>query len=155
MYVLHALFDKYWITSDTATYDLLLPKLEFLSLASNGLTGTIPKFPFASMSLKSLHLHNNALEGEIPGNINLSFMEELLLHDNKLSGTFPINMTENDGASNLRKLTLFNNSLSGNVSDLCKLFLDGSLELLQVDMDEIPCECCSPGNYSILYDYLS
>ena len=100
-----------------------------------------------------MHLQNNALEGEIPGDFNLAFMEELLLHGNQLVGTFPTNMTANGGAPNLRKVTLFNNSLSGNVSDLCSLFVDGSLELLQVDMDAMPCECCSPGNYSVLDGY--
>lgn len=125
---------------------LTAPNLQVLLLEANDLSGKIPD-GFGSMNWKRLSLARNELTGSVPSDINSQGLEELHLHNNMLTGTLPVSSFFNiqGGAfrSKLKEVTINGNQMEGDVDEMCILFYNGSLELFQVDLDKITCECCS------------
>jgi len=125
------------------------PRLQDLFLENNNLGGSIPE-DFADINWKRLHLDNNNFVGTIPQNINSGVMEELMLHNNKLTGPFPAQdfATEWDGPrSSLKEVTLYNNDFEGDLDPMCDLFMTGSLQSVEVDLNKgkTTCKCCTQG----------
>ncbi|XP_061360935.1 receptor-like protein EIX2 isoform X1 [Gastrolobium bilobum] len=87
--------------------------LKSIDLSSNNLNGEIPKEVGYLLGLVSLNLSRNNLSGEIPPEIgNLSFLEFLDLSRNHFSGKIPSTLSKID---RLAELDLSNNSLSGRI----------------------------------------
>jgi Leucine-rich repeat (LRR) protein len=90
----------------------LLPKLGFLDLSSNSITGKISHYIGMLKELENLVLKNNSLSGPIPGNIGelLPKLRSLDLFSNSITGKIPhsIGMLKE-----LQILVLKNNLLSG------------------------------------------
>eukprot|EP00300_Choanocystis_sp_HF-7_P018269 c19989_g1_i1.p1 GENE.c19989_g1_i1~~c19989_g1_i1.p1 ORF type:complete len:588 (+),score=109.60 c19989_g1_i1:1188-2951(+) len=85
-----------------------MPKLIYLVLSSNRLTGRIPNATSFSPAMTHLVLHNNALTGQIPTEIALLTNLKLVsLFDNRLRGSLPA-LWQNEDTIFL----LFNNFLS-------------------------------------------
>ena len=84
-----------------------LPKLVGLSLKHNQLSRSIPNFNFPR--LKTLNLSTNELSGSIP-NFDLPELDWLDLYSNQLSGSIP-----NFDLPKLGRLKLDNNQLSGSI----------------------------------------
>lgn len=107
------------------------PRVRWLLLAFNNLTGVIPPEIGDFESLWGLDLAANFLAGGIPPEIgDLGNLRVLQLQRNKLAGTIP---PEIGGLTNLRTLYLFDNSLEGalppqigNLSSLEYAFLFGN-----------------------------
>ncbi|CAA6660886.1 unnamed protein product [Spirodela intermedia] len=113
------------------------PKLQFLSLSSNNLTGPIPSSLANISTLGILDLSNNSLRGSIPPELgdlsnltmlylftndftgaipprlgNLSTLTHLYLYENLLEGEIP---AELGGMKNLKVLDVYVNRLSGRI----------------------------------------
>ena len=101
------------------------------------LGGTIPPEYGSLEKLSSLDLSNNRLSGTIPPSIFTPALEELLLHRNQLTGSVVIDL---DVATNLRVVSLFDNSLSGDLNYVCGP--GGSPAEFTVDI-EVDCGCCA------------
>ncbi|XP_061346890.1 receptor-like protein EIX2 [Gastrolobium bilobum] len=87
--------------------------LKSIDLSSNNLNGEIPKEVGNLLGLVSLNLSRNNLSGEIPFGIgNLSFLEFLDLSRNHFSGKIPATLSKID---DLGVLDLSNNSLCGRI----------------------------------------
>ena len=104
-----------------------------LYLASNGLSGSLPKELGELAALEFIHLGSNQLTGAIPKEIgNLSLITELQLYLNKLSGSIP---TEISGLPLLKVLDLSHNELSGTIpGELLQL---ENLESLQINYNNL------------------
>jgi hypothetical protein len=126
------------------TVHLTEPKLQDLFIENNNLSGSIPS-TFGSLNWRRLHMDGNGFTGSVPADINSANLEELMLHNNMLTGTFPADSFANDfgGQSKLREVTLYNNDITGDLDEMCNLFIDGKLEVLAVDLDTVKCQCCS------------
>ena len=137
-------------------YYVGLSGLQTLRLVNVSLTGTIPAELGTSFdNLTYLDLSHNRFRGTIPNTLTTTDsrqteLKELVLHGNCLTGTVPRSLAL---SSNLQILTLYDNDIRGDLSDMCLLFGNadgknesGSPELLQVDKDKIACDCCSPGD---------
>jgi len=85
-----------------------LTALEYLSLKSNKLSGSIPNLT-ALKALKILWLTDNQLSGSIPDLSELSSLNTIYLENNRLSGGFPILSVST------QHLNLSSNQLSGNI----------------------------------------
>ena len=86
-----------------------------LSLANNGLSGTIPTQLGDLTNLQTLSLSGNSLSGTIPTQLgDLTNLQTLSLSGNSLSGTIP---TQLGDLTNLQTLSLSGNSLTGCVPD--------------------------------------
>lgn len=107
------------------------------------MTGSIPS-TFGSLNWQRLHLDGNEFTGTIPADINSANLEELLLHNNKFTGSFPASSFANDfaGKSKLREVTLYNNNIQDDLNEMCQLSKTGKLEVLEVDLDKVNCQCC-------------
>ena len=92
---------------------LNLPKLVFLDLSNNQITGNIPS-EFGNLSeLRVLELSSNNLSGNIPADLSaLEFLSVLSLGFNQLEGKIP---DEVGNLTNLTDLYLENNQLMGNI----------------------------------------
>ncbi|KAL6123419.1 hypothetical protein ACLB2K_075941 [Fragaria x ananassa] len=95
--------------------------LQVLNLGNNNLSGNILS-SLGSLNLRSLHLRNNSLSGELPPSLMYSMnMRVLDLGENKFVGSLPAAMIEN-GYSSLVVLNLRSNKLHGDIPDeLCAL----------------------------------
>ena len=90
-----------------------LPRLNFLDLSDNSLSGIIPQFRSDSV-LKDIDLGNNIFCSSIPSNINeLQYIRTLFMDNNRLVGTLPKSMCS---CTTLEDVSLMNNALSGSVS---------------------------------------
>ncbi|WKA07709.1 hypothetical protein VitviT2T_025495 [Vitis vinifera] len=116
-----------------------LPKLKFLYLNTNNLTGTLPNFP-PSCAISDLWIHENALSGSLPHslgncrNLTMFFasynnfggiippeifkglvqLEFLYLDSNKLEGQIPETLW---GLGELKELVLSGNMLNGRIPE--------------------------------------
>ena len=87
--------------------------LHELRIGFGSLTGSLPSWLFAKLSLRILYLGGNKLSGPIPPEIGLcGTLVELWLQDNQLSGAIP---PEIGRCSSLRRLMLWGNRLSGQI----------------------------------------
>ena len=102
-----------------------------LSLAGNGLSGSLPSSLGQLSSLTHLILPNNQLSGSIPAELgNLSSLTRLNLPNNRLSGSIPSQLGQ---LSSLERLELTLNKLTGSIpsqlgslSALSELYLNGN-----------------------------
>ncbi|KAK6128732.1 hypothetical protein DH2020_037526 [Rehmannia glutinosa] len=91
------------------TFSNLTSLLRF-DASENNLTGKIPE-SLAGLSLESLHLNDNFLEGEIPEVLALNpNLTELRLFNNRISGVLPEFLGMN---SDLEEIDVSNNNLEG------------------------------------------
>lgn len=110
-------------TGKILTPNCTMKKLELLSMASNGLGGSIPndfgnRFP----SLKELHLYDNQLTSTVPSSIfNPVNLTAVLLGMNMLKGTLSGGMIHE--ANNLVYLYLNANELSGTLDEFAQIGL--------------------------------
>ena len=87
--------------------------VEYLDLAKNSLSGSIPSELGNLTNLTIIDLPDNSLSGSIPSGLgNLTNLIGLFLNNNSLSGSIP---TELGNLTNLTILTLMNNYLSGSI----------------------------------------
>lgn len=127
-----------------------MKQLDYVDLANNGFTGTIPKSLFDVPTLRLLYLSNNTLSGTIPATYSKpASLKDLYLDGNGLTGTLP-----DAGVGTLQNLTEFLlqfNFLSGSMpASVCDLIQSDTLENLFSDCGgdnpEIICEfpsCCN------------
>ena len=87
-----------------------LTSLTHLTLVGLGLVGPIPTSIFSLPRLTYLDLSENALSGDIPANFSSSTLRHLSLADNKISGTVPAALLK---SASLSQLMLGNNLLQG------------------------------------------
>lgn len=95
-----------------------LRRLEFLSLASNLLTGTLPASLSSCKMLRVINLRNNSLSGKIA--IDFRLLPRLNILDagtNRLSGPIPRDLT---WCTKLRTLNLGRNMLDGEIPESFK-----------------------------------
>ncbi|XBI36899.1 hypothetical protein VPH35_122338 [Triticum aestivum] len=97
--------------------------LEHLSLANNGLQGVLDGSSIVKLSrLTVLDLGSTGLSGKIPESVGqLRRLEELYLDNNNMSGELPSAL---DNCSNLRYITIRNNSFIGDLSTVNFTMLD-------------------------------
>ncbi len=109
------------------------PKVIFLQLAHNRLSGPIPSELGKLGSLEHLQLSNNQLSGAIPSELGkLDSLERLQLSNNQLSGTIP---SELGKLGKLQDLSLGHNRLSGPIPpELGKL---GKLQFLYLNSNQL------------------
>ena len=114
--------DWYGVTTDA---DGLVTRL---SLANNGLSGTIPIELGNLTNLSRLSLYQNSLSGSIPPELgDLANLQVLSLNTNSLSGSIPAELGD---LANLQVLSLNTNSLSGTIPpELGDLALLNTLKL--------------------------
>ena len=96
---------------------------------------------------KSLLLHKNQLSGKLSlVDILRPGMEEFTVHTNKLTGTVVQPLL--DQSKNLKRLTMYDNNVTGNVNVLCPLSSSegGILTTFVVDVGEVVCSCCTGGD---------
>jgi Leucine-rich repeat (LRR) protein len=90
----------------------LLSRLDYLSLYSNRLTGSIPELG-SLFQLNYLYLYENRLTGSIPLQLgSLSQLYDFDLSDNQLTGTIP---TELGSMSQLNSFLISTNLLTGSI----------------------------------------
>ncbi|XXG63779.1 hypothetical protein AAC387_Pa05g1886 [Persea americana] len=166
-----------WIFSGGCT------KLQYLNLATNGITGEIPALGGGGKGLVHLNLSSNRFSGEIPPRfvadacLSASIVE-LDLSSNNLSGTLPsdfasctslesLNVSKNylsggfpantlTSMKNLKKLILSYNNLTGVLPRTLSVI--GNLELLDLSSNSIlgpiPSELCQDPNNRLKELYL-
>ncbi|CAK9160312.1 unnamed protein product [Ilex paraguariensis] len=79
------------------------------------LWGTFPNFVFSLPRIQFIYIENNRLSGQIPGNIgNLTRLESLSLVGNRFSGRIPNSISE---LTQLGQLNLGGNLLTGTILD--------------------------------------
>ncbi|KAG6541726.1 hypothetical protein Mapa_016889 [Marchantia paleacea] len=146
-----------------------LTLLIFVDLGQNLLSGPIPDSvcSFSSASMRTLSLAINNLTGSIPTDLNLcTNLYGLYLGGNNFTGSIPnsfasfFNLTTLDISFNrltgpipslpnsLETLTLKNNMLTGNLSNLSGNLLPNSLQLLSLSANRLEGEI--PGELGIL-----
>ena len=90
-----------------------MPKLQYLELQDNQLTGTISPIASFKSPLISLNLNNNGLEGTIPESLGLlTGLIMLNLGHNTIDGTIPSTLRR---LTKLQLLNIENNQLSGTI----------------------------------------
>ena len=126
------------------TVPLTGPNLKNLFLEKNDMTGSIPA-TFGSLNWQRLHLDRNRFTGMIPTDINSASLQELLLHNNMFTGEFPSSSFANDfiHKSELKEISLYGNNLTGDLNEMCQLATTGNLEVFEVDLNKVFCQCCS------------
>ncbi|KAK9050328.1 hypothetical protein SSX86_030701 [Deinandra increscens subsp. villosa] len=91
-------------------------QLDFLVVAGNRLSGSIPKLLGDITSLRYLSLENNMFSGNVPTELGkLVNLATLVLSANNLTGKLPIQL---NGLTNLIEFRLSSNNFSGNIPDL-------------------------------------
>jgi len=125
----------------------LAPELSMASslreivIKNGSVKGSIPEEYGRFELLETLDLSNNELAGLIPSSIVIPSLQVLLLNGNHFFGTFTIDV---NNAANLVVISIFDNSLSGDFSDVCTLVDEGNLSLFAADVNKVGCECCTP-----------
>jgi len=128
------------------TVHLTEPNLQVLNAENNDIAGSIPP-TFASIDWHQLHLNGNNFSGPVPSGLISPDMDELYLHNNRLTGAFPTETYTSGYSSNLKEVTLYNNEITGDLSGMCNLMLNGALEVFEADIANagVTCGCCSSG----------
>ena len=120
-----------------------MESLQGLRVGRTGIGGTVPDELFSLGNLVELDLRNAAFVGGLSSAFsNLgTTLQQLYLQENAFTGTVP----EAFGAlTRLTALALEGNNLEGSiVPEICVLLLDGALDDLSVDCDEVQCSCCT------------
>ncbi|GLT80155.1 hypothetical protein SLA2020_516090 [Shorea laevis] len=90
--------------------------LEYVCLAVNNLSGSIPPYLGTFTTLRFLSLENNFFSGAIPPDLgNLINLENLTLSANYLTGELPLSLTN---LSKLTELRISSNNFSGRIPDI-------------------------------------
>lgn len=139
------LFDNAWLSGTIPdNLNLLAPHLQYIHLRGNQFKGTLP-IAFDFMNLTHLVLSHNEFSGTIPVDLNLEHMKWLLLNHNNFSGAIT-GKSFLEGAQ-LEELTLNQNpQLTGDLNGICQLYVDANMQVVQVDKDNVLCQCCGSGD---------
>ncbi|KAL1222194.1 putative LRR receptor-like serine/threonine-protein kinase IRK [Cardamine amara subsp. amara] len=105
------------ITGPFPQFLLQIPKLRYVNIANNRLSGPLPtNIGMLSQTLEDLDLEGNRFTGPIPNSIsNLTRLSSLVFGGNLLTGTIPLEI------ANLKliwAMKLGNNRLSGTIPDI-------------------------------------
>ena len=120
-----------------------MPRLEWLTVKHNKLTGSVQPLHLAGIKLKTVHLNDNALTGPLPvlepATLTPWPLQDLWLHNNQFSGNIG---NFGLGWPNLRDLRLTNNSgLAGDITqEHCDAW-QAQDEELRYDVDCPPFMC--------------
>ena len=107
------------------------PRLQYLELQNNFLSGTIPVSYSDFTSMQWLSLQNNSFAGTIPSQLgSLTQLQFLSLRINKLTGSIP---TELNKLSKLTELLLEHNLLTGKIDNIINVAAQGSLKTIQLN----------------------
>ncbi|KAH7286034.1 hypothetical protein KP509_33G056100 [Ceratopteris richardii] len=99
-----------------------LPKIAFIDLSNNKLSGVLSEGVGNLQKLQLLNLSNNEISGTIPVTLcNLTNLQELDLSENILQGSIPSALP-----TSLQVLALSNNNLSGIIPESLKRFSEAS-----------------------------
>ena len=111
------------------------PRLRFLDLSGNKLTGSIPEgfLPTtAHLSMEYMHLFSNHLSGSLSENVgNYVELRDLLLHENQFTGSIPKNLSN---CRHLASLLLQKNSFTGLPDLPFQYHTDSMYQLQTVDI---------------------
>ncbi|CAA3032854.1 LRR receptor-like serine threonine- kinase HSL2 [Olea europaea subsp. europaea] len=89
--------------------------LESLNLNDNSLEGVIPDILALNPKLNQLHLFNNKFSGTLPGNLGMnSELEDIDVSNNNLEGPLPQSLCYR---KKLQRLVLFENRMSGSIPE--------------------------------------
>lgn len=126
-------------------------QLDFVDVANNFFSGTIPQSVFEAPEIRLIYFSNNTLTGTIPSDFSRpTLLRDLYLDGNGLTGTVPAIATGE--LQDLNELLLHFNFLSGSMpASICDLVGNGGdLENLFADCGganpEIECQfnvCCT------------
>lgn len=112
-------------------------KLQYLNVDGNSFYGELPKSIGNLTMLKHFECSNNGFTGILPNSMaKWTQLEHLDASFNFLSGTLPM-----FGSPHLQNISVFNNSIGGNVpTNMCSA---ANLTYIVVDCDEVSCTCGS------------
>ncbi|XWS10718.1 hypothetical protein CRYUN_Cryun38cG0021900 [Craigia yunnanensis] len=127
--------------SSNNSVNYVLPNLESLNLSSNHFS-ELPSFLKGSKILKSLDLSNNRIHGQI-SKFPWKDIEFLDLHSNFIQGNLPI-LPRNIGF-----LSVSNNNLTGEISDICNVKFPEILDLSHNNFSGIIPQCIGSFSQSL------
>ena len=113
-----------------------LPKMQWMTLDTNRLTGGLPAWIYTASELKWLDLRHNRLSGTITGSaFNTPKLVNLLLLQNRFSGPVPnFNFTRLPKLTDLR---LSSNNFTGTIPAGWSVLLERGMQRLQVAQNSI------------------
>lgn len=110
------------------------PTLEWLEIGGNQFSGNIPS-SLANTNLRGLYLYRNQLTGSIPESLgNLNNLQWINLRSNNLTGSLPTTFQN----LNVRLFTVYNNHLEGEIPDSWGASMDWEFRIENNDFTKIP-----------------
>lgn len=110
------------------------PTLEWLEIGGNQFSGNIPS-SLANTNLRGLYLYRNQLTGSIPQSLgNLTNLQWINLRSNNLTGPLPTTFQN----LNIRLFTVYNNHLGGKIPDSWGASMDWEFRIENNEFTSIP-----------------